>query len=563
MNASKLLVIGLDGVPRQLLETVFAAGWMPFLKTLWEGGYRADLASTVPPLSAPAWVTFATGVNPGEHGILHFVSLRPGAAARQRTDEAQWVFHDCVSLLNSDRIQGATLWQLLSNAGRRQVVVNVPITYPPHPINGVMVTGMLTPPSAATFTYPPEWSERLREAGYEIELSLHEKEFDFDARRLVSRLREVLRKRTNACLQLMSEEEWEFFMVVFTGTDRVQHRFWKYLVPGRPEYSSPEAEGLRPDLERYFRDLDETIAELVSAAGPDARTMMLSDHGFGPAPDYTVYSISLMQALGLAGAWQKSRIVRLRRFVEGRLGLTPNQIRRWVRAVLPGRWAARLDSRFREAQLAAGAKDVAYSVAMHADVGGIYIDRRRFPSEDAFLTFRQRVADDLRRLSDPATKAPFVRAVQVQEEVYSGSALGECPDIVFYLAPEYGLSGGVGPKGQLVSPRRQDLNKQGVHRDEGILILRGPGIDGSASGPKQRLLDVTATILYLLDVPVPSRMDSRPILRALDAEFVASHPVLHVDAPWEGEEQVAETGEMSQEDQEALMDRLRGLGYIE
>lgn len=563
MKGSRLLVIGLDGVPRTLLETVFAQGWMPFLKAMWEGGYRADLASTVPPLSAPAWVTFATGVNPGEHGILHFVSLRPGAAARQGTDEAQWVFHDCASLLNADKIQGAILWQLLSDAGRRPVVVNVPITYPPRPINGVMVTGMLTPPSARIFTHPPEWSERLRKAGYEVELSLHEKEFDFDAQRLVSRLREVLRKRKDACLQLMSDEPWEFFMVVFTSTDRIQHRFWKYLVPGWPEYSSPEAERLRPSIERYFRELDGAIAELVSAAGPDARTMVLSDHGFGPAPDYTVYSISLMQALGLAGAWEKSRVVRFRRFIEGRLGLTPNQIRRWTRAILPKRVAAKLDSRFREAQLQAGAKDVAYSVAMHADVGGIYINRQRFPDEDAFLGFRQRVATDLERLREPATQAPFVWAVRLREEVYSGSALDECPDIVFQLAPEYGLSGGVGPKGQLVSPRRQDLNKQGVHRDQGIFLLCGPGAREGADGPQQRLLDITATILHLLDVPIPSQMDSRPMLPALTEEFAASHPVRYADVPRDRGEQTTEAAELTSEDQEALMERLRGLGYIE
>ncbi len=562
MNASKLLVIGLDGVPRELLETVFAQDWMPFLKTMWENGYRADLASTVPPLSAPAWVTFATGVNPGEHGVLHFVSLRPGAAARQGKDEAQWVFHDCASLLNADRIPGPTLWQLLSDAGRHQVVVNVPITYPPRPINGVMVTGMLTPPSAPVFTYPPDLSEHLHQAGYEIDLSLHEKEFDFDSERLVSRLREVLRKRRDACLQLMSDEPWDFFMVVFTGTDRIQHRFWKYLVPGSDEYSSPEAERLRPLLAQYFRDLDGTIADLVSGAGSGARTMVLSDHGFGPAPDYTVYSISLMQALGLAEAWQKSRIVRLRRFLEGRLGLTPNQIRRWVRTILPQKWAASLDSKFRDAQLEAGAKDVAYSVAMHADVGGIYINRGRFPDEKSLLEFRRRVAADLGGLLDPATNRPFVQAVQLREEIYSGSALDECPDIVFHLVPGYGLSGGVGPKGQLVSPRRQDLLKQGVHRDEGILVLNGPGVEAK-DGPRERLLDITATLLYLLDVPIPSAMDSRPILRALDASVADLRPPRYVDATSDEVGRPTEAEEMSREDQEALMDRLRGLGYIE
>ena len=270
-----------------------------------------------------------------------------------------------------------------------------------------------------------------------------------------------------------------------------------------------------------------------------------------------------MQVLGLAGAWQKSRVVRLRRFLEGRLGLTPNQIRRWARAILPKRVAARLDSRFREAQLQAGAKDVAYSVAMHSDVGGVYINRQRFSDEDAFLEFRQRIATDIERLTDPSTKLPFVKAVQVRGDVYSGSALDECPDVIFHLAPEYGLSGGVGPRGQLISARRQDLNKQGVHRDKGIFLLRGPGAREGTDGPQQSLLDITATILYLLDVPVPSKMDSRPIQQALTEEFVAAHPVRHADVPRDSVEKTSEAEGMTSEDQEALMERLRGLGYVE
>jgi len=561
MKTSKVLVIGLDGVPFELLNGLFAKGIMPFLQSMDQEGYHANLLSTVPPISAPAWTTFATGVNPGQHGILQFVNLRPGKAADAH--ETLWMFPGGVSLLNADKIRGVTLWQLLSDAGQYPVIVNVPLTYPPRAINGIMVTGMLTPPNARTFTHPPELSERLRRAGYETDLPTHEREFDFDPERFVSRLGEVLRKRREICLQLMEGEPWKFFMVVFTGTDRMLHRFWKYLVPGSPEYASPEATDLRPHLESYFRELDRTIADLVHLAGTDTATIVLSDHGFGPVPDHMVHALSMMQALGVAGRWTKSPIVRFRKFAEGYLGLTPSQIRRWARAIMPEEWAARLDARLRNAQLSAGAASLAYSVTLHTYVGGIYINRERFSDETAYADFRQRLVSGLKNLQDPSSRTPLMQEVYLREELYSGSALAECPDIVFYLTSGYQLSGGIGPKGKLVSSRRRDPNEQGIHQDEGILILRGPGVKAERAS-LEKLQDVTATILYLLDEPIPSAMDSRPILRALEPDFVRQRPPRYTDTPLDGLPPDGGAGPgMSQEDQEELVERLRGLGYIE
>ena len=38
--------------------------------------------------------------------------------------------------------------------------INVPISYPPEPVNGFMVSGLLTP-SGAAYTWPPELAEEL------------------------------------------------------------------------------------------------------------------------------------------------------------------------------------------------------------------------------------------------------------------------------------------------------------------------------------------------------------------------------------------------------------------
>lgn len=563
MGTSRALVIGLDGATFDLLNPLFARGLLPFLQSLVERSYSGTLLSTVPPISAPAWTTLITGVNPGTHGILQFVNLRPGKGDSS-LNVAQEVFPGGMSVVNADSIRSVKLWDILSAAERRQVVMNVPLTYPPRPLNGVMVTGMMTPPSASVFTYPADLSKRLRDADYEIDLSVSEKEFDFDPERLICRLHEVLVKRRDAALQLLENEPWDFSMVVFTGTDRLQHRFWKYLVPGFPEYDSVQGVQLRPRLEEYFKDLDQAVAELVNHAGPDTVTFILSDHGFGPVSERTIHRLSVMQALGLSKAGTKSGIARLRSVLEGYLGLTPDQVRKLAATLLPRRWISRLEAKARNAQLAASAQDPAYSVTLHEYVGGIYINREQFGDEDLRGAFRREIVSGLRELLDPDTGTRLVAGIYTREELYSGPASEECPDIVFYVTPGYGLSGGAGPRGRIVAPKRSEPNKQGTHRDEGIVLISGPNINGK-QGVRERLMDVTSTILYSLDVPIPSTMDSRPILEAFDQRFVASHPPRYADVLLESG--VSDTREsepwVSEDDAEQLLARLRGLGYIE
>jgi predicted AlkP superfamily phosphohydrolase/phosphomutase len=560
----KALVIGLDGATFDLMEPLIEQGLLPNISSLRDRGYSSILRSTVPPISATAWTSLITGVNPGKHGILQFVNLRPNQGGPSRND-IQEIFPGGVSLLNADRIQSKTLWQLLSDAGKRQVVINVPMTYPPRPLNGVMVAGMMTPPSASIFTYPPHWSKRLLDTHYEIDLAVSEKEFDFNPGQLIHRLHELMTKRTDVALDLMQNEPWDFFMVVFTGTDRLQHRFWKYMVPGYPEYHSPEAVRLRPRLEQYFRNLDQAVAQLVTAAGPDTTIILLSDHGFGPVSERTVHRLSMMRALGLTEVGIRSGIVRVRNIVEAYLGLTPDQVRKLATAILPRKWVSKIEAKAIDAQLAATAKDLAYSVTLDERVGGIYINRDRLSvGVDSYEIFRQEIISNLKKLVDPDTKTLLVAKVYTREELYSGPALAECPDLVFYLTPGYGLSGGVGPGGVLVSPRRREPNQQGTHRDEGILLIHGPNVN-IQEGVQERLVDVTATILYVLDVPILTTMDSRPILAAFDQELVAKRPPRYVDMTLETETFDTSESErwISEEDADQLLERLRGLGYIE
>ena len=285
----RLLVVGIDGATYDLLDPMIERGLLPNLAALIKRGFRADLRSTIPPNSAAAWATFVTGKNPGRHGVLTFQATRPSAEPGREFRPGAYTF------LSSESIVGRRIWDVLGDHGKRVAVINVPMTYPPRPLNGLMVTGLLTPPGAGDFTWPPELAADLE--GYQIEQPLAAMGFSKRADvELVRSSLEILRHQGETALRLFGREPWDFFFVCFTGTDRLQHRLWHYFdLSGSPaardEIQNPEsktqnlegdAEWFRGNLDRYYGLLDSVIGHLIEAAGPATNAILLSDQSRGP-----------------------------------------------------------------------------------------------------------------------------------------------------------------------------------------------------------------------------------------------------------------------------------------
>jgi predicted AlkP superfamily phosphohydrolase/phosphomutase len=175
----------------------------------------------------------------------------------------------------------------------------------------------------------------------------------------------------------------------------------------------------------------------------------------------------------------------------------------------------------------------------------------------------QRLTERLLELRDPEDGQEIILDVMRRERLYHGSALGEIPDILFFLAPGYGLSGGVGRRGTLVGPIFQKRGKQGTHRREGILLMRGPEIQKSKGEERFELADLTVTILYALNLPIPDDMDGQVIHRAFPPSFFEEHPPRFCGLPPPEEPKAPESLWESGEDNEAIRKRLAGLGYLD
>lgn len=260
----RLLVIGLDGAePRLVFDRL--ADRMPFLNGLAERGCSGPLRSTDPPVSLPAWASMFTGRDPGELGLYGF-RLRPDRGCGPPV------------LADARRIRAEWVWDELSRAGLTSYVIGVPGTFPPWPLRGRLVAGVLSPGPEADFVWPPEQRAALHRlagpGGYRIDVEGYRSS---DKQRLRREVAAVTRARFRVARAWAAEPDWDLMVLVDMGPDRMHHGFWRDFDPAhrlhRPH--SPHAAAI-PD---FYAALDREVADLVAAAGKDTAVLVLSDHG--------------------------------------------------------------------------------------------------------------------------------------------------------------------------------------------------------------------------------------------------------------------------------------------
>lgn len=251
----KTVVIGLDGTPYSLVQTLTQQGVCPNLSKLISAGSLREMKSTHPAVSSVAWTSFMTGKNPAKHGIFGFMDRIPNT-------------YD-IYFPNSKHIQSKPIWDILRNYNKRSVVINVPSTYPASEMNGILIAGFVAI-DLTRATFPPSIVPALKEMGYKIDVEtqlIHESKD-----KLFDDLFLTLEKRTRAILHFMKNEVWDLFIGIFTETDRLHHFFWEFTERNDPKYHQLFLD--------YYKKIDEAIGRVVENLDGNTSLILLSDHGF-------------------------------------------------------------------------------------------------------------------------------------------------------------------------------------------------------------------------------------------------------------------------------------------
>jgi len=550
----KVWVLGLDGATLDVIQPWVAKGHLPVLGHIMRGGVTGELRSTYPPLTGPAWGSFMTGKSPGRHGVLEFFRREQGTY-RQALNSYQ-------------DLKGKKLWQLLGEAGKRVGVMGVPLTYPPEPINGFMISGLLTPAGRRDFTYPPSLLDELEAHLGQYRLRHDEKYRRNNPESFLREQYEILENNTQAALYLMRHKPWDFFMVHFLGTDRIQHEFWHLLDPSHPQHDSAERQRYGNVVLDFFRQVDSAVSRLLDALDDNVVIIVMSDHGLGPAHKFINVNTWLLQQ-GLLRL--KSNPRTWFRYLLFLLGFNYATVSRWVLELGLGRRAKEVGRARREElqrRFFLSLDDVDWSrsrVYAIGNFGQLYVNLKgREPqgivSPGAeYESFLDDLTQRLQTLVDPETGQPVIQQIFRREDIYDGPYADRSPDLMFFTQDmEYKAMG----LSDFSSPRVFEpiYGTTGHHRMNGIMICYRPGVIREGEWLEgARIQDLAPTILYLMGQPIPREMDGRVLLDLFTPQFCQQRAVTYIqdDKSLTGESQSV----YSDQEEAEIAERLRSLGY--
>jgi predicted AlkP superfamily phosphohydrolase/phosphomutase len=551
----KVFSIGLDGGTFDLMDPWLDEGHLPNIQRLIERGTRASLRSVILPFTPQAWGSFMTGMNPGNHGVFGF----------KEKEEGRYSFQ----FVNNKSIRSRTLWKYLSDHGKKAILVNIPMTYPPESIEGIIVGGMDSPGVDSDFTYPSDIKSEILalEKDYVIHLHVGAGYLDSDKKRrnAVGALLHMVASREKVILHFMDKYPWDFFAVNFSAIDQVQHHFWKYL-EGENEFQEV--------ILKVYKRVDEAVGRICEKVSPRTTVYMMSDHGAGPASPYVIFIDEWLKEQGLL-QFRKAFSVRglAMRMVKSALTAFSQKLSSEIKDHLM-RWfpGIRVKSQgYVRRALMDWPNTRAYS-GEHPSTLRINLkgrDAQGVVEPGDYEGLGRELIERLESLRDPQTGEILIERVYRKEDLYHGDFLKAAPDLIIHPKDfAHQIKGGPFSNPhyrQVISTKDpKEFFVNGVHRLNGIFAAAGPGIRKGHCVGSLEIIDLFPTMLYSLGMAVPKSVDGKVAEGIFAKDRLSAYPICYCDDSLKEADQVSgDKATYGQEDADKIAESLRGLGYID
>lgn len=517
----KVFIIGLDGAPYKEMKEWIEAGELPFLSSLAKEGTFGKLKSTLPAYSMLAWPVIFTGKNPAKIGPFLYKSENRGFDPD---------YFSSTQFINFTDIKTWSLWEWASEFKRKVGVVNIPMSYPSTKVNGFEITGFMTPRGAQNYTYPPELKEELE--GYKINIDskwFGDKKIDKEGVR--EALIDVMERRTEWTLKLLSQYNPNFYMMNFKELDDFMHYFWK----------SKEI------VLQYLKRLDKNIEKIYEQGKPD-NILFISDHGFTDAPtkyfyinQYLENNQLLKRAENIRGSFSnfiyKAGVMIVKRFG-------------FVRSLFTDRFKTKIVRESMKEKV-----DWEKTKTYANWYAGAYLNPEYYPDEKSRKEAAKEVKELLLEAKDPENGKEIFLDVKIKWELYEGEYFDEMPDVVYTTTKDYRLNTNL--PGRLIDKKidRPDLEGHHVSELDGIILLYGDGVKKGVEIQNASIMDVFPTACVLGDLPIPEDVDGKVLKTALiEGSFKENFESL----PYTGKAALF----LTKKQEESVKEHLRDLGYI-
>jgi len=507
---NKILLIGLDSVEPSLIEEWVDDGSLPNLKAILAGGQYKRIGKPDDIVLNP-WISFFSGLDPGEHGIYHYINWDPIGLQTRR------ILYDEIDLV--------PFWhQFDHDSAPRTIAIDLPMTTPPERLNGIEINGFANHEILVPFyTYPEELDHFVKdEFGNPCVLpekyGLHT---GSELIKLRDQLIDLAGRKTELTKHFLISEQWDLFMVVYGEAHRAGHKLWNLsgMVDGEDESVQKT---ISAALKEVYQTCDRSVGELVRLVGEDTSIIVFSLHGMGENKSrIEIFPEMLSKVVNAVG--------------DLNIAARHSPVSSFFRNMVPLSWRQSIKQRLPMAvqdSLTAywrmGGIDWATTPAFSlvADVYGlmrINLAGREAkgivqPGEE-YEWWINTIEKGLRTFVDSDTGRPVVSEVIRRDEYFSqGKHFENLPDLFVIwddspscshreiTSAEYGSI-------PWLTPYHDPDGRSGNHLSEGFLIAAGEKFPPEKPLPDIKIQDIPATILDLFGLDTPSGMIGRSFVQ--------------------------------------------------
>ncbi len=423
-------------------------------------GVWGELQSVVPAITVPAWACSMTSRDPGQLGIYGF---------RNRSNYS----YDALRIADSTAVREEAVWDIISRAGEQVIVLAVPPGYPPRAVNGCLVGCFLTPSTNSDYTYPSNLRHEIRAVVGEYAVDVENFRTE-ENDRVLAQVLDMTRRRFALFRHLLKTREWQFAMMVEIGVDRMHHGFWQYFDERHHRYQpgNPYQNAIRD----YYRLVDQEVGAVLRELDDETAVLVCSDHG-----------AKLMDGGICVNEWlMREGYLTLRRMPAEPAPLSMEDVD-WSRTRAWG--------------------EGGYYGRVFLNVRGREPEGIVAPEE--YEALRDELAGKLAAIPDENGNELGTRVFK-PEEIYREQR-NIPPDLLVYFGDLRWRSMGRVGTGTIHTHENDTGPDDANHAEEGILIMRAPGLEGGRRLEGARLIDCGPTVLDLLGYPIPPQMVGRPI----------------------------------------------------
>ncbi|MFX1503325.1 MAG: alkaline phosphatase family protein [Promethearchaeota archaeon] len=390
--------MGIDGVPFTLMNDLSDKGVMPNFNELKKEFPFRILKSSIPHISSVSWSSIITGKNPGEHGIFGFTDLIQNTYS--------------ISFPNFNALKSKPFWQ--QDLNKNNIIINVPATYPAKELNGIHIAGFVAL-ELEKAVYPKTILPKLKEFKYEIDVDsslAHEQSIDI----FFNELFKVLNIRRKTFEYFWDYSNWNNFMPVITGSDRIGHFFWEI-------YENPKNSYHYRFLD-YFQEIDTIIGDIKNKLKENDKFIIISDHGM-ELIEHNVNLNTYLEKEGLLKLSEKGK--RYNRIEKG-------------------------------------------TMAFILEPGRVYLNRKGIFPNGTIEKHEEKEA--INQLKDILFDLEFenqkiLRNVYKKEEIYAGKMIDSAPDLVLVENKGFNLKGSIGKENII----ENENTFSGKHNDNSFILI--------------------------------------------------------------------------------------------